>query len=428
MENTIYDVIVVGGGIAGLSASYHLKKYGLNHIVFERGKIGESWRSQRWDSFKLNSINKLNVLTGLVYRGNDENGFDGAGDYISSFEEYVSTFGLPVSEHSKVISIEKPSDVFNVTVSKDGERRNYSARQVIIASGHASEISIPLFAKNIAADIKQFHASEYRNPEQLPEGAVLVVGSAQSGVQVSEDLADAGRKVFLSTSMVARVPRWYRGRDIMEWLIDLKFFEMRAEDIEDPKMLKMRPPQITGIGGSRYTISLQSLAKKGVTIVGKTENAEGQNVFFQQNAAMHVKFADQFSKKVKEMIDGFILKTQFNAESAEPDEGDRPDENASCASSLTSLNLNENNIRSIIWTTGFSGDFSYIKLPVFDNEGNLKQKDGMTVVPGLYFLGYPWLRGRKSVLIFGIKDDAQFVADRVYEQSMTKTQSIPVTV
>jgi putative flavoprotein involved in K+ transport len=428
MENTIYDVIVVGAGVAGLSASYHLKKYGLNHIVFERGKIGESWRSQRWDSFKLNSINKLNLLTGLVYKGKDENGFDGAGDYISSFEEYVSTFDLPVSEYSKVISIEKPSDVFNVTVSKNGERRNYSTRQVIIASGHASEISIPLFAKNIAADIKQFHTSEYRNPEQLPEGAVLVVGSAQSGVQISEDLADAGRKVFLSTSMVARVPRWYRGRDIMEWLIDMNFFEMRAEDIEDPKMLQMRPPQITGIGGNRYTISLQSLAKKGVTIVGKTENADEQNAFFLPNAAMHIKFADGFSKKVKEMIDGFILKTQISAEPAVPDEADQPDENASCASLLTSLNLKENNIRSIIWTTGFSGDFSYIKLPVFDNEGHLKQKDGMTVVPGLYFLGYPWLRGRKSVLIFGIKDDAQFVVNRIYEQSMTRTQSIPVAV
>jgi len=426
MENKVYDVIVVGGGVAGLSASYHLKKYGLNHIVFERGKIGESWRSQRWDSFKLNTPNKLNVLPGSVHKGSDLEGFDEASKYISSFEEYVSVFDLPVLENSKVISIEKPGEFFNVTVSRNNKKENYSGRQVIIASGHASEIKVPPFTKNIAGNIKQLHTSEYRSPAQLPDGAVLVVGSGQSGIQIAEDLIDSGRKVYLSTSMVARVPRWYRGRDIVEWLIEMKFFEARAQDIEDPKMLEMRPPQITGIGGNKYTISLQSIAKKGVIIAGKTDNADRQNIFFQPNAAMHVKFADGFSKKVKEMIDGFIMKTQVKAEPAEYDEADQPDENASCANSMSSLNFKENNINSIIWSTGFNGDFSYIKLPVFDEKGNLKHNDGVPVVPGLYFLGYPWLRGRKSLLIFGIKEDAQFVVDWIYEQATTKAQPVAV--
>lgn len=428
MENKIYDVIVVGAGVAGLSASYHLKKYGLSHIVFERGKIGESWRSQRWDSFKMNTPNKLNVLPGSVYKGSDLEGFDTAGKYISSFEEYVSAFDLPVLENSKVISIEKPGAFFDVTVSGNNKKENYSCKQVIIASGHTSEIKIPSFAKNIPANIKQLHTSEYRSPAQLPGGAVLVVGGAQSGIQIAEDLADAGRKVYLSTSMVARVPRCYRGRDIVEWLIEMKFFEARAQDIEDPKMLEMRPPQITGIGGKKYTISLQSLAKKGVIIVGKTDNADGQHVFFQPNAVMHVKFADGFSKKVKEMIDGFILKTQVKAEPAEYDEADQPDENANCANSMSALNFEENNINTIIWSTGFNGDFSYIKLPVFDEQGKLKHKDGVTEIPGLYFLGYPWLTARKSVIIFGIKDDAAFVVNRIHEQSTTKNQPVPVAV
>jgi putative flavoprotein involved in K+ transport len=425
MENAFVDVIVVGAGVAGLSASYHLKKSGLSHLVFERGRVGESWRSQRWDSFRLNSLNKLNTLAGAIYKGADQQGFDTAAQYVSSFEEYVSTHHLPIVEESRVISIDKPAEVFNVTVSCGNQIKKYSCRNVIIASGHASERKVPAFAKNVPDNVRQLHTSEYRNAGQLPAGAVLVVGSAQSGVQIAEDLAKSGRKVYLSTSMVARVPRWYRGRDIMEWLIDMKFFEVQAKDIREPGMLNMKPPQITGVGGNRYTISLQSLAKKGVIIIGKTENADARNIFLQSNAAMHVKFADQFSKNVKEMIDGFILKMGLDAESVQPDEADIPDESASCASSLTSLNFEKDNIAAIIWATGFAGDFSYIKLPVFDDEGNFKHEDGIPPIAGLYLLGYPWLRGRKSALIFGMKGDAEFVVERIYN-SIVKDQPIAI--
>jgi putative flavoprotein involved in K+ transport len=214
----------------------------------------------------------------------------------------------------------------------------------------------------------------------------------------------------------------------MEWLIDMKFFEIKAEEIHDPVMLKMKPPQITGTGGSKYTISLQSLAKKGVTIMGKTDKADETNVHFQPNAAMHVKFADQFSNMVKEMIDGFIIKTGLNAEPAQIDDADLPDINASCASSIMSLNFEQHNIGSVIWCTGFDGDFSYVKLPVFDDEGNFRHKDGIPAIPGLYFLGYPWLRSRKSVLLFGIKDDAQFVVDKIYDDLRVHEQPISVAV
>lgn len=428
MKNSVLDVIVVGAGFAGLSASYYLKKYGLDHLVFDRGKIGESWRSQRWDSFKLNSVNKLNRLPGLVYENDNPDGFDKAGSFISSFEEYVSKYDLPVSENCIVTSIEKPGEFFNVTVLSNNGIKNYSCRQVIIASGYASEKLIPSFAKDVPANIKQFHTSEYRNPAQLPEGGVLVVGSAQSGVQIAEDLVEAGRKVYLSTSMVARVPRWYRGKDIMVWLLEMKFFDMKAEDVKDPVMLKLKPPQITGTGGSKYTISLQALAKKGVVILGKTDRVDTKNIFFQPNAAMHVKFADGFSLKVKEMIDGFIVQNQIEAERPQPDEADRPDVNADCASSVDSLNFEKDDLRSIIWSTGFHGDFSYIKLPVFDEEGNLKQKHSASVIPGLYFLGLPWLRNRKSVVLVGIKEDAEFVVDAINNHIKANSGSVSMAV
>ena len=422
------DKNVVGAGFAGLSASYYLKKYELDHIVFDRGKIGESWRSQRWDSFKLNSVNKLNGLPGLEYQKNNPDDFGTGTSFISSFEEYVSKYDLPVAENSKVISIEKPGEFFNVTVISNNDTKNYSCRQVIIASGSASEKMIPSLAKDVPPSIKQLHTSEYRNPGQLPEGGVLVVGSAQSGVQIAEDLVNAGRKVYLSTSMVARVLRWYRGKDIMVWLLEMKFFDMKAEDVKDPVMLKMKPPQITGIGGSKYTISLQALAKKGVVILGKTDQVDKKNIFFQPNAAMHVKFADGFSIKVKEMIDGFIMQNQIEAEPPQPDEADKPDENAECASSVNSLNFEKDDLRSIIWSTGFHGDFSYIKLPVFDEEGNLKQKDSVSVIPGLYFLGLPWLRNRKSVILVGIKEDAEFVADTINNHIKANSGSVIMAV
>ena len=428
MKKSVVDVIVVGAGFAGLSASYYLKKYELDHIVFDLGKIGESWRSQRWDSFKLNSVNKLNGLPGLEYQKNNPDDFGTGTSFISSFEEYVSKYDLPVAENSKVISIEKPGEFFNVTVISNNDTKNYSCRQVIIASGSASEKMIPSLAKDVPPSIKQLHTSEYRNPGQLPEGGVLVVGSAQSGVQIAEDLVNAGRKVYLSTSMVARVPRWYRGKDIMVWLLEMKFFDMKAEDVKDPVMLKMKPPQITGIGGSKYTISLQALAKKGVVILGKTDQVDKKNIFFQPNAAMHVKFADGFSIKVKEMIDGFIMQNQIEAEPPQPDEADKPDENAECASSVNSLNFEKDDLRSIIWSTGFHGDFSYIKLPVFDEEGNLKQKDSVSVIPGLYFLGLPWLRNRKSVILVGIKEDAEFVADTINNHIKANSGSVIMAV
>jgi putative flavoprotein involved in K+ transport len=414
MKEKVLDSIIVGAGFAGLSASYYLKKHGLDHIVFERGRIGESWLSQRWDSFRLNTSMKINSLPGTTWNENTDE-FCSAPCYVDSFKEYVSTFQLPVSENSKVVSIEKPGDFFTVTVSVNNAIKNYFCRQVVIASGHANELSIPPFAKKISASIKQLHTSEYRNSGQLPGGTVLVVGSAQSGCQIAEDLADAGRKVFLSTSMVARVPRRYRGRDIVDWLIDVKFLDIRADELEDPKMLEMKPPQLTGLDGGKRTISLQSLAKKGIVILGKMDNADEQNVFFQPNAAMHVKFSDGFSKKVKEMIDGFILKNQVSAPPPEIDVDDQPDIEASCANSAASLDLRGNNISSIVWATGFKGDFGFLKLPVFDDNGDLKHQDGIAAVPGLYLIGLPWLRARKSAILFGIRDDAAFIAGKVFD-------------
>ncbi len=416
-ESHVTGVIIVGAGHAGLSASYYLKQYGVEHIVFEKGKVGESWRSQRWDSFKLNTPDKLNTLPGGDYEGKNPEGFCSAKELTLYYEGYASKFQLPVVEKTKVISVEKNNDWFIVSVLQDDAVKQYQSMQVIIASGAANKKVIPSFASDISGDIQQLHTGEYRNASQLPQGAVLVTGGAQSGIQIAEDLADAGRKVYLSTSMVIRVPRNYRGRDIHDWLIDMKFFDVKKEQVPDPAMLAMKPPHLTGVGDKARTISLQSLAKKGVILVGKMESAKDKDLFFQLNAANHIKFADGFSAKVKGMIEEFINKTQLKALAATDDPDDAPDTNAGSASDIASLNCGKHGISSIIWATGFSSNFDYIKLPAIDDNGNAVHNNGIADIEGLYFIGLPWMRHRKSTILFGIKEDAAFISQQAYEYS-----------
>ena len=415
-NGTFLDVAVIGGGHAGLSISYCLKRHSLNHMVFERGRIGESWLSQRWDSFVMNTPNKINVLPGQIYSGNNSDRFGTAREFVDSLKAYASEFQLPVLENAQVISVTKPDGdpYFTVSVSENGTIKSYQSKQVIVTSGCQNEKRIPLFAKNISSGILQLHSSEYRNASQLPEGASLVIGSGQSGCQIVEELAEAGRKVFLSTSMVARIPRRYRGKDILDWLMMMNFYDVRTETVTDPKVLGMTVPLLSGIGELGHTLSYQLLAKKGVTILGKMENADADNLFFAANASEHIKFGDGFSQKAKGMVDDFILRNQISAPSPEIDIADLPDSDATCASSITLLNLKDDNITSVIWTTGFHGDFSYLKVPInFANDGNPKHTNGCSDFKGLYFLGLPWLRMRKSSLIYGINDDAAFIADTV---------------
>ena len=418
MTETVFDVIVVGAGYSGLAASYHLKKHGLHHIIFERGRIGESWCSQRWDHFRFNSTNKLNVLPGDDPEPKDPDLFGSAAGFVSALEQYVRTHQLPVKENSKVISIEKPADIFVVSVLCGAEIKKYFCRQVLVASGVANEIRIPPLADHVSKRTRSFHTGQYKNADQLPAGDVLVVGGGQSGIQIAEDLINQGRKVYLSTSEVGRIPRWYRGRDIFYWVKELRLYDVKAGELEDPKLLDLRPPHVSGTSLSgRDSLSLQSLAKRGAVILGKLNKVDNENLFFEDNATAHVKFADDFSNKMKRTIDEQISVLRLHAPAAHYDEADLPDLDASCASKVTILDLKENNINSIIWATGFDHDLSYLKLPVFDDKGKLKHKDGIPEFRGLYFLGYPWLRSRKSPILFGILEDVKFVIDKLYECS-----------
>jgi putative flavoprotein involved in K+ transport len=239
------------------------------------------------------------------------------------------------------------------------------------------------------------------------------VGSAQSGCQIAEDMASAGRKVYLSTSPVGRVPRRYRGKDIVDWLLMMDFYNLPTETVTDPAVLAAKVPLVSGIGQHGHTLSLQWLSEQGVVILGKMENADGNTIYFKNNAHEHVKFGDAFSKKIKETVDDFVKKNNILTPDPENDPADLPDVNSLCASAITSVSLKNLDINTIIWTTGFTGDFSYLKVPAFDIEGNPRHKEGLTAIRGMYFIGLPWQRMRKSGIIFGIADDAEFIAGKV---------------
>jgi putative flavoprotein involved in K+ transport len=412
MANKIWDVVIVGAGQAGLNASYFLSQSGIEHIVLERGRIGESWHSQRWQSFLLNSPNKINTLAGQNDFRFDPDGFWTATDFTQYLEHYCRKNQLPIREYHAVKRVEKNGRNFRIHFEHEGVSQSCEAIQIIIASGGQSEKLVPAMGSKTDRSIFQIHAADYRNARQLPDGATLVVGSAQSGCQIAEDLCYAGREVYLSTSNVARIPRTYRGRDILDWLIDMRFFDARKQDIKDPAIVHMKPPQLTATGGGHKTISLQSLAKIGVKLLGKLISVDGTKLNFNQDLAMHVQFADGFSAKVKEMIDQFAKSEMPGAPAPIPDPEDLPAAGISF-NAETEIDLRVKNIRSIIWACGFHADLGYLDLPVKDGDGLPVHDDGISPVQGLFFVGFPWLRNRKSALIYGSKFDAEFVVGQL---------------
>jgi putative flavoprotein involved in K+ transport len=413
------DTVIVGAGQAGLGVSYFLQRVGNQHLVFERGRIGESWLSQRWDSFKLNTLNFMNVLPGLPYDGPEPDGFRRAEELASYYQQYVEHFKLPIRTGVTVVSVERSEDEqrFIVKTRTNGQtEESVLSRSIVIASGILQTPKFPPASSRIPDNITQLHTASYRNAAALPPGAVVIVGSGQSGCQIAEDLLSAGRTVYLCTSKVGRAPRRYRGRDLLEWWVDMKFLDITYASLEDKSISLAAQPQISGLGRHGHTVSLQQLARQGVVILGRLLDAEGSTLVLSDEAAAHVRYADEFSQRLKDAIDGYISNAGITPPALEDDPADVPDPQAECVSPLRRLDLREAKIGTIIWATGFKPDFSWIHLPVLDAEGKPIHQQGISSVSGLYFIGFPWLNSRKSGIIYGIEDDARTIAAAIAQQ------------
>jgi putative flavoprotein involved in K+ transport len=405
------DVVVIGAGQAGLAASFELQRAAVAHVVLERGRIGETWRSQRWDSFRLNTPNWMNLLPGETEALEPRDGFVSQDAFVGHLEAYAERFDLPVRTQASVESVESdPSGrgfLITVASSSGGGPEQLAARAVVLASGAQRVPRIPPLAAELPRGLFRLASAEYRKPDALPPGAVLVVGSGQSGLQIVEDLLAAERTVYLCTSRVARMPRRYRGRDVMAWLVDIGFFDQRPTDLPDPALQYAAQPAISGVGPLGHTVSLQALAARGVTLLGRPRAVRDGRLTLDDSVAANVAFGDERSAATRDLIDAAIQRLGWTLPPLDDDPADAPHPDPSAISSPPTVDLARAGISTVIWATGVTGEFAWLRVPgALDASGLPVHHDGVSSVPGLYFIGLPWLSRRKSGIVLGVGDDA----------------------
>jgi putative flavoprotein involved in K+ transport len=412
-----FDVVVVGAGQAGLGIGYELQQSGLDFVILERGAIGETWRSQRWESFAVNTPNWMNHLPGQ--RDDDEvdpDGFYLRDDLVASFERYAATHALPIRLGVTVEQVEAAGEDGGFvieTVDQAGAREAIRARNIVVASGMMRAPKIPAIRERFPDRISQLHSSDYRSAATLPEGAVVVIGSGQSGCQIAEDLAAAGRAVYLCTSKVARVPRRYRGRDALAWMEDLGMWDERSEDLPDPQMRYAPQPQVSGVGRRGRTVSLQALQLQGIALMGHLSDVAEGVLTTDHGLAEHIAFADEFSAEFKAHIDAYIEENGLDVQAADHDPIDAAAGPEVAGRGMTTLDLGDASVSTVIWCTGFTTSLDWLRVPVLDEDGHPLHDRGVSPVPGIYFLGFPWLHTRKSGIIYGIDEDAAHVAEAI---------------
>src|SRR6201996_7536941 len=385
-----HSVAVIGGGQAGLSMSYCLTQRGVDHVVLDRAGPGHEWRERRWDSFCLVTPNWQCQLPGFPYDGPDPEGFMVRDDIAGYLERYAASFGPPLVPGTEVTRLRwRNGGVFELTTSAG----DLTADRVVVATGPYQLPAIPPAGQRLPDGIEQLHSSQYRNPDQLPPGAVLVVGTGQSGCQIAEDLHLAGRQVHLAVGSAPRVARFYRGRDVVAWLEDMGYYRKSISDFTDVDAVRFRANHyVTGRDGGR-DIDLRAFARDGMRLYGRlaaiqaegAQAAGGPVLTFTPDLRRNLDAADATSEGIKDSIDAFIAATGIDA----PPEARYPPVWAP-AIEPGELDLAGAGITAVVWSTGFGRDHRWIEIPVFDGRGYPTHLRGVTSCPGLYFIGLPW--------------------------------------
>jgi putative flavoprotein involved in K+ transport len=420
MDIKAAEVAIIGGGQAGLALSYRLTELGRPHVILEQRRVVESWRTKRWDSLRLIAPNWSMVLPGFAYPGDDPDGFMARDEVVQHLVGYARSFDAPVLEDSAVTSVERHS--INERFLLRTENGMLEADQVVLATGALQQPKLPPDAKGLPGTISQMVAADYRNPEMLARGSTLVVGSGETGCQIAEELARAGRDVYLSGGKRWWAPRRYRGRDLAAWLRLTGWFERRAEDLPPGVHVGQPNPQLTGAAGG-HDINAHSLSRDGVRLLGRLRGISDGTAFFSDDLTANVASADTEARKLVESIDRLIETQQLDA----PDEELPPDLRPSLGGPAASgeearftpleLDLYRTAIGTVIWATGYRPDFSWVRLPFLDADGYPMQRRGVTSVEGLYVLGLDWLYSAKSGLFAGITDDATHLASVIAARS-----------
>lgn len=402
-EVQLGEAVVIGAGHAGLAVSNLLSARGVDHVVLERDAVASNWRTARWDSFTLLTPNWATWLPGWHYTGDDAQGFMGKGEIISYLEDYAASFAAPVRTG---VTVEGLSAMDGGSLRLRTDAGEMDATIVIVATGPFQRPRTPRWAQDLPSRLTQLHSSEYRSPEALPDGPVLVVGAGPSGQQIADDLVRAGRETYLSVGRHRRVPRRYRGRDYYWWLELGGWYEKTAEDVPLSRRRDSVSPALTGTP-ERRDLDLRELHSRGVSLLGRAIGVEGGTLSLRTDLAATLatgdRAYDEFTSWVEARLhrfDGLYDDPEQRPVFAEPPEP--PD------------TLPLDRVSTVIWATGFRLDFErWVDLSIIDGDGYPIHRRGVTSVPGLYFTGLPWLHRLRSPFIRGAEEDARHIVNQI---------------
>lgn len=400
------STVIIGGGHSGLAMSKRLTDRSIDHVVLERGDAASSWRTQRWESFTLLTPNWQTRLPGCAYNGTDPDGFMTADEIAAFVQAYATFVDAPVHTRTSVTSVRPAGDGYDV-VSDDGVWR---CRSVVLASGACNLSSVPAFASALPETVVSINPLEYRRPDDLPDGGVLVVGAAATGVQLAEEIHASGRPVTLSVGEHVRMPRVYRGRDVQHWMEEIGRLDERYDEVEE--ILKARSvasPQLIGTPEQR-TLDLNRLTNLGVRLCGRLGGIRDGIALFSGGLRNHCALADQKLNRLVDEFDEWITAHDLDDQVGPPE---RFESTRVAPNPPLTLDLRAGEIATVVWATGFRPDLSWVELPVFDTAGRLRHDGGVVDAPGVYFLGGTFLRRRRSSFIHGAEADTADLADHL---------------
>jgi putative flavoprotein involved in K+ transport len=393
------DVVVIGAGHAGLAMSQCLSARSIDHVVLERGEVGNSWRHGRWDSLRLLTPNWQTRLPGHRYAGSDPDGYMTMPQVVEFIEEYASLVGAPVRTGTTVTSVSAEGDGYRV----ETDHGRWQCRAVVIASGACQIPVVPSIAAALPGSVQTLTANDYRNPGQLDDSGVLIVGASATGLQLAEEIQRSGRHVTLAVGEHIRMPRIYRGLDIQWWLDATGILDERYDEVDDIVRARRVPsPQL--IGSPQRSLDLNTLVERGVEIVGRFVGLSDGKAQFSGSLRNHCAMADLKLERLLQRIDTWAERDGKSAQSGPPERfaatrvADAP---------RLSLHLQRERIGTLIWATGFKPDYGWLRVPAFDRKGDLRHDGGVVPVPGLYVLGLNFMRRRKSSSIDGAADDVR---------------------
>ena len=402
------ETVITGGGHAGLTMSYFLSQRGLEHVVLERGRVGERWISERWDSFHFQFPNSTIELPGYKYQTDDPDGFVPGREIVRFIQEYADYIKAPVRCGVNVIALESLVNSMSYLLRTNAGA--IEARNVVIATGSREKGIIPRLNSGVPNDIRQLHSSGYRNAGELPAGAVLVVGSGASGFQIAEDLHQYGRQVYLCVGRHRPLARRYRGRDYALWAMEMGMFERRRA--ESPAT-SAPGPLLTGVNGG-YQADVRALASKGIVLLGRLKAVTGSRLALAPDLEENLTKGEEWLVNYKKSVDDYIAKNKLNIPEESPPNLS-PIQKTSASTPILELDLRIAGITSIIWATGFGNEYDWLKVPVLDERREPLHERGVTQFPGIYFLGLRWLYKQKSGFLSfgGPAEDADYLAEQI---------------